>query len=478
MTPVHIVGGGLAGSEAAWQLALRGVPVILHEMKPQKRSEAHKGEGLAELVCSNSFRSDEITHAAGLLKYELRRMGSLIMEAAEAARVPAGSAMAVDRDHFSQVVSEKIASQPLITVEQGEIDHIPAEGIWIFATGPLTSEPLSQAIVQLCGAEKLYFYDAIAPIVDADTVNRDICWMQSRYDKGEGQDYLNCPMSEEQYKAFLAALLEAPLTGAKDFEEEKFFEGCLPIEIMAGRGEDVLRYGPMKPVGLVDPRTGEQPYAVVQLRYENVEGTAFNMVGFQSRMKWGAQKEVLRMIPGLEEAVFLRFGSVHRNTFLNGPSLLDDRMRLRQEPRLRFAGQITGVEGYIESTAIGMLAALGLAAELLEDQGYQRPPDTTALGALSRYVCGELVKPSRYQPSNVNWALFPQLEVKTRRSERQMKKRLMSQRAIEDLDLWIQAQPLAATGAQEVTPPEPPEDRGSTFVPRHRRKKKKKEAQA
>jgi methylenetetrahydrofolate--tRNA-(uracil-5-)-methyltransferase len=452
---VHIVGGGLAGAEAAWQLTRRGVPVVLHEMKPARRSEAHHQDGFAELVCSNSFRSDEITHAAGLLKHELRRLGSLIMEAAQEARVPAGSAMAVDREQFSALVTARLRAQPLLEIQHGELDHIPAEGIWIFATGPLTSPGLSQAIASLCGAEQLYFYDAIAPILDADTVNMDVCWAQSRYDKGDGDDYINCPMDEAQYKAFIQAILAAPLAPARDFEETRFFEGCLPIETMASRGEDVLRFGPMKPVGLVDPRTGEQPYAVVQLRYENVEGTAYNMVGFQSRMKWGAQQEIFRTIPGLEGASFLRFGTVHRNTFLNGPALLDDRMRLRKEPRLRFAGQITGVEGYIESTAVGLLAALALSAELHGDEGYVRPPDETALGALSRYVCGELVEAKRYQPSNINWSLFPRVKV-GRRAARQDKKLIKSQRALEAFDAWVASQPTAAQSARAVEPPPPP----------------------
>ncbi len=437
--PIRIVGGGLAGSEAAWQLARRGFAVELYEMKPERRSEAHHGNGLAELVCSNSFRSNEPTHAAGLLKRELRRMGSLMMMAAESAKVPAGSALAVDRDVFSDFVTRRIAEEPLITVRHEEVASIPTDGLWVLATGPLTSPGLSESIRELCGEKHLYFYDAIAPILDADTVNMEICWAQSRYDKGDGSDYINCPMDEDQYKAFIQAILEAPKAPTKAFEKEKFFEGCLPIETMAERGEDVLRFGPMKPVGLINPQTGQECYAVVQLRYENVEGTSFNMVGFQSRMKWGAQKEIFRSIPGLENAVFLRFGSVHRNTFINGPKLLDDRMRFRTEPRLRFAGQITGVEGYIESTGVGLLVALGIVAELSGHETYTRPPDTTALGALGRYVSGELVSSSRYQPNNINWGLFPKLG---RRVPRKEKKALLSQRAEKDLEAWITAMKL------------------------------------
>jgi methylenetetrahydrofolate--tRNA-(uracil-5-)-methyltransferase len=433
----------LAGCEAAWQLSRRDIPVVLHEMKPLKHSAAHSDDGFAELVCSNSFRSKISHHAAGLLKYELKRMGSLIMEAAEATAVPAGTSLAVDRDHFSALITQRIEAAELVTLSREEIRDIPPEGTWIFATGPLTSSALSESIAQLCGAEHLYFYDAIAPIVDAETVNMDIAWRQSRYDKGD--DYVNCPLNEEQYTAFIAAIIAAEKIGTRSFEKAKFFEGCLPIEVMAERGFETPRFGPMKPVGLVDPRTGAQPHAVVQLRMENVEATAFNLVGFQSRMTWTAQKQVFQSIPGLEEAAFLRFGSVHRNTFINGPALLDDQLRFVARPHLRFAGQMTGVEGYIESTAIGLLAALSVAAERT-NAAYTRPPDSTALGALSRYVSGGLVSPNGYQPSNINWSLFPPVEGRMSRPERKLAR---ARRARADLDTWIQEQPVVAAFAAQ-----------------------------
>lgn len=468
-TPIHIVGGGLAGCEAAWQLSRRGVPVVLHEMKPDRMSEAHSSDGLAELVCSNSFRSNVTHHAAGLLKHELRRLGSLIMEAAEHAEVPAGTSLAVDRDRFSAYVTEKIHGLDLVTIETGEVTQIPDEGDWIFATGPLTSSALGEAIASLCGSEHLYFYDAIAPIVDAETVDMDRAWRQSRYDKGD--DYVNCPLDEAGYQAFIAALIDAPKMEMKAFEEARFFEGCLPIEVMASRGVETLRFGPMKPVGLVDPRTGREPHAVVQLRLENVEGTAYNLVGFQSRMKWPAQKEIFQRIPGLENASFLRFGSVHRNTFINGPALLDDQTRFKAEPRLRFAGQMTGVEGYIESTAIGLLSAMSVAAERA-GEAYQRPPDTTAFGALSRYISGGLVEAKGYQPSNINWSLFPAIEERVSRAAR---KQLRARRARADLDQWIEDQPVAAASAQPIEVVEdelPPPRRGG----RRRRRRGKKSA--
>jgi methylenetetrahydrofolate--tRNA-(uracil-5-)-methyltransferase len=463
--PVHIVGGGLAGCEAAWQLCHRGVPVILHEMKPFKMSEAHSADGFAELVCSNSFRSNVTHHAAGLLKYELRRLGSLIMEAALASEVPAGSSLAVDRERFSAYVTEKIQSLDGLTIDRAEVTEIPAEGDWIIATGPLTSTALGEAIAQLCGSEHLYFYDAIAPIVDADTVDMDFAWRQSRYDKGD--DYVNCPLDQAGYEAFIAALIAAPKMEMKAFEEARFFEGCLPIEVMAERGVETLRFGPMKPVGLVDPRTGAEPYAVVQLRMENVECTAYNLVGFQSRMKWPAQKEIFGAIPGLETASFLRFGSVHRNTFINGPALLDDQMRLRTEPRLRFAGQMTGVEGYIESTAVGLLAALSVAAQRAGDEAYQRPPDNTAFGALSRYVSGGLVQAKGYQPSNINWSLFPAV---TERAGKSQRKQIRSRRGRAELETWIESQPVAATLAQPIEVVEDPLPPPSKF--RRRRRKR------
>ncbi|WP_281684102.1 methylenetetrahydrofolate--tRNA-(uracil(54)-C(5))-methyltransferase (FADH(2)-oxidizing) TrmFO, partial [Thalassobaculum salexigens] len=394
-TPVHVVGGGLAGSEAAWQLARAGVPVVLHEMRPQRGTAAHQTEQLAELVCSNSFRSDDHTaNAVGVLHEEMRRCDSIIMAAADSHQVPAGSALAVDRVGFSAAVQERLEAEPLITIERGEIAGLPPKD-WdsvIVATGPLTSDPLAEAIRELTGADSLAFFDAIAPIVHAESIDFDTAWFQSRYDKpgpgGSGADYVNCPMDEEQYTAFVQALLDGDKMDFKEWEENTpYFEGCMPIEIMASRGPETLRFGPMKPVGLTDPRTGRRPHAVVQLRQDNALGTLFNIVGFQTKMKYGAQGEVLRMIPGLEEARFARLGGIHRNTFLNSPKLLDAQLRLKSQPRLRFAGQLIGVEGYVESAAMGLLAGRYAAAERLGGS-LTPPPATTALGALIGHVTG------------------------------------------------------------------------------------------
>ena len=386
MTPVHVIGGGLAGSEAAWQIARAGVPAILHEMRPERATEVHRTDGLAELVCSNSFRSDDAESSAiGLLHEEMRRLSSVILAAADANKVPAGGALAVDRDGFSQAVGAAIEAEPLIEIERGEIAGLPPED-WpdtIVATGPLTSPPLADAIRALTGEDSLAFFDAIAPIVYRESIDFDVAWFQSRYDKagpaGTGSDYINCPMDEAQYDAFIDALLSAEKTGFKDWERDTpYFEGCLPIEVMAERGRDTLRFGPMKPVGLTDPRTGKRAHAVVQLRQDNALGTLYNLVGFQTKLRHGEQRRVFRTIPGLEKAEFARLGGLHRNTFINSPRLLDRELRLRAAPRLRFAGQITGVEGYVESAAIGLLAGRFAAADSLGRPPARASPDDGA----------------------------------------------------------------------------------------------------
>jgi methylenetetrahydrofolate--tRNA-(uracil-5-)-methyltransferase len=463
ITPIHVIGGGLAGSEAAWQIACLGVPAILHEMRPTRMTEAHKTDGLAELVCSNSFRSDEWqTNAVGLLHEEMRRCGSLIMASGDAHKLPAGGALAVDRDGFSAQVSERIAGQPLITVERGEIAGLPAAD-WdsvIVATGPLTSPALGAAILGLTGEASLAFFDAIAPIVHHDSIDMDVCWMQSRYDKegpgGTGADYINCPMDRDQYAAFIAALLAAEKTEFKDWEKATpYFEGCLPIEVMAERGAETLRFGPMKPVGLTNVhKPEERPYAVVQLRQDNALGTLWNMVGFQTKLKYGEQAKIFRMIPGLQNAEFARLGGIHRNTFLNSPKLLDGRLRLKAMPRLRFAGQVTGVEGYVESAAIGLLAGRLAAAERL-GEALAPPPPTTALGALVAHItgghlAGEEAGTRSFQPMNVNYGLFPPIDAPRADGGKRLKgrektaarKRSMSVRALEDLDAWLGDTPM------------------------------------
>ncbi len=420
---VTIIGAGLAGSEAAWQLLKRGVSVRIYEMRPVKLTPAHKTGKFSELVCSNSLRSDDPLNAAGLLKNELRMAGSLIMEAAEYARVPAGSALAVDREMFSSYITERITGHPLSTVINDEVKEIPA-GMVIIATGPLTSPSLSDALGSLLGREHLYFYDAIAPIVDAESIDLAVAFRASRYNKG-GDDYLNCPMSREEYDRFYDELIEADRVEAREFEDARFFEGCMPIEVMAVRGRDTLRFGPMKPVGLIDPRTGKEPYAVVQLRAENREGTAYNLVGFQTRLKWPEQKRVFRMIPGLENAEFLRYGSIHRNTFINGPLFLDNDLSLKLSPTIHMAGQITGVEGYIESTAMGLLAGLFVWRKLGGKNGVF-PPAETAHGALLRYVTGS--DPEGFQPSNINFGLLPPPEIRIR--DKRKKKEYLVKRAL------------------------------------------------
>lgn len=445
--PVHVIGGGLAGSEAAWQIARMGVPVVLHEMRPVRKTDAHQGEGLAELVCSNSFRSDDAeSNAVGLLHEELRRCNSLIMRAAEVAKVPAGGALAVDRDVFSGEVQKAIAAEPLIELRREEIAGLPP-GDWdsvVIATGPLTSPALAEAIRNLSGEQSLAFFDAIAPIVHRDSINMDKAWFQSRYDKvgpaGDGADYINCPFEKPNYLEFHAALLAAEKTEFKEWEKSTpYFEGCLPIEVMAERGPRTLTFGPMKPVGLTDPRTGRKPYAVVQLRQDNKLGTLFNMVGFQTKMKHGEQTRIFRMIPGLENAQFARLGGIHRNTFLNSPKLLDTQLRLKVMPSLRFAGQVTGVEGYVESTAIGLIAGRMAAAQRLGSE-QAPPPPTTALGALHSHITGG-ADAKHFQPMNVNFGLFPPLGDEVNRNER---KPAMSRRALRDLANWIRSTDAAA----------------------------------
>lgn len=427
---ITIIGAGLAGCEAAWQAAERGVPVILCEMKPDKFSPAHHLPGFAELVCSNSLRGDSLENAVGLLKEEMRLLGALFMEGAEATRVPAGGALAVDRSLFSAYITERIASHPRIEIVRGEATDIPKEGIVVIASGPLTSDPLAAAIGRLTG-EYLYFYDAIAPIVAADSIDMTRAFRASRYGKGEGDDYINCPLDEAGYKAFVQELLAAEKVTAREFEKMVHFEGCMPVEEIAERGEDTLRFGPMKPVGLVDPRTGLEPYAVVQLRMENREGSMYNLVGFQTKLKYPDQRRIFRMLPGLENAEFVRLGSMHRNTFINSPRLLDQFLRLKTEPRILFAGQITGVEGYVESAAAGFLAGLN-AARIARGMDPVAPPPATAMGALVGHVTNTEAR--HFQPMNVNYGLFPPLEGKVKKKEKRAR---LAERALEDLKSWM-----------------------------------------
>jgi methylenetetrahydrofolate--tRNA-(uracil-5-)-methyltransferase len=458
--PVHIVGGGLAGCEAAWQLAAAGVPAILHEMRPERPTEAHRTDGLAELVCSNSFRSDDDAgNAVGQLHWEMRRLDSLVLRAADAHQVPAGSALAVDREGFSAAVTAALAGHALVTIIRGEVAGLPPPdwGDTIIATGPLTAPALAQALQQCTGEAELAFFDALAPIVHFDTIDMSKAWFQSRYDKpgpgGTGADYINCAMDRAQYEAFVAALLAAETVSFKEWEASTpYFDGCLPIEVMAARGGETLRFGPMRPVGLTNPhRPDERPYAVVQLRQDNALGTLFNIVGFQTKMRHGEQTRLLRTIPGLETAEFARLGGLHRNTYLNSPRLLDPTLRLKTEPRLRFAGQITGCEGYVESAAIGLLAGRFAAAERLGGAPVP-PPATTALGALLGHITGGHLEaddglgPPSFQPMNVNFGLFPPLEQlpthgadgkRLRGPARGVaKKQALTARAKADLETW------------------------------------------
>jgi len=466
MKPVHVVGGGMAGSEAAWALANAGVPVVMHEMRPVVKTDAHHTDKFAELVCSNSFRSDDWRgNAVGLLHEEMRRLGSLVMESAEPAQVPAGSALAVDRDVFSDAVTAALVAHPLVSVERGEVKSLTAlltsdDEKVIFSTGPLTSPSLADSIRSLTGEDSLAFFDAIAPIVHADSIDFDIAWKQSRYDKeGPGGDkaaYVNCPMDEAQYTAFINALNTGAKTEFREWEKNTpYFEGCLPIEVMAERGPETLRFGPMKPVGLMDPRVGKRPHAVVQLRQDNKLGTLFNIVGFQTKLKYGAQEEIFRMIPGLQNARFARLGGIHRNTFLNSPKLLDHTLRLRSEPRVRFAGQVTGVEGYVESAAMGMMAGLFAAAERL-GRPIEAPPATTAFGALIAHVTGGHIVSGKgsFQPMNVNFGLFPEIAAPTHGADGKKlkgedrgraKKLALAERALGDLDAWLKKSAASAS---------------------------------
>jgi methylenetetrahydrofolate--tRNA-(uracil-5-)-methyltransferase len=463
---ITVVGGGLAGSEAAWQAASRGVPVVLHEMRPVKPTAVHKTDGLAELVCSNSFRGDKLDNAVGLLKEEMRRLGSLVMRCADEARVPAGAALAVDRDVFSSRVTEAIASHPLIGIRRGEVTAIPsgADGPVIIATGPLTSDALSAEIASLVGSKHLYFYDAISPIVLGESIDRSKVFRASRWgrslrnggdaaatkvagtegashlsqpacgtDDGEG-DYLNCPFTKAEYEAFYAALMAAEKAGLHEFDKPTFFEGCLPIEVMAGRGVDTLRFGPMKPVGLTDPRTGREAYAIVQLRQDNIAGDHFSLVGFQTQMKWGEQARVLKMIPGLENAEFVRFGMIHRNTYVNSPTVLRETWQTRMRDDLFFAGQMSGVEGYVESAASGLIAGRNAAALVLGREP-AAPPRTTALGALAYYASH--ADPKHYVPSNIAFGLIPPLEQRVKsKKDRNL---AISERALKDLGEWLES---------------------------------------
>ena len=437
---VHIIGGGLAGSEAAWQLAQAGVRVRLSEMRGGgDMTPAHQSDALAEMVCSNSFRSDDASsNAVGLLHQEMRTLGSLIMAEADKAKVPAGSALAVDRDIFSQGVTRAIAAHPLIDLVRERVDVIPADGPTIIATGPLTAAPLADAIAQATGRDQLAFFDAIAPIVHGDSVDMSIAWKASRWDKGspdgDGKDYINCPMDKAQYDAFVQGLLDGPKTEFKQWETDTpYFEGCMPIEVMAQRGRETLRHGPMKPIGLDDPRTGRWPYAVVQLRQDNALGTLWNMVGFQTKLKYEAQVALFRTIPALENAQFARLGGLHRNTFIKSPELLDGQLRLRSLPHVRFAGQITGCEGYVESAAVGLLAGLLSAAELA-GRDMPVPPPETALGALLGHITGGADAAS-YQPMNVNFGLFPPLDESVRKKDRKLG---YTDRARQALSIWRQ----------------------------------------
>ncbi|UFS68574.1 methylenetetrahydrofolate--tRNA-(uracil(54)-C(5))-methyltransferase (FADH(2)-oxidizing) TrmFO [Geomonas sp. RF6] len=426
---ITIIGGGLAGCEAAWQAAKLGVPVRLYEMKPERYSEAHHLPGLSELVCSNSLRGDSLENAVGLLKEELRRLSSLFMEGAEETKVPAGGALAVDRELFSSYITKKIESHPLIEIERSEVTKIPEEGIVVVASGPLTSAGLADEISALVG-EYLYFYDAIAPIVTADSLDFEKVFAMSRYGKGDGNEYLNCPFSEEEYNTFVGEILQAEKVEPKGFEKIVHFEGCMPIEEMASRGPETLRFGPMKPVGLPDPKTGREPHAVVQLRQENRDATLFNLVGFQTKLTWPEQRRIFRTIPGLEGAEFVRLGSMHRNTFINAPRLLDGTCQLKKDGRIFFAGQITGVEGYVESASSGFLAGIN-AARLALGLPLTVPPPETAIGALVCHITN--AEAAHFQPMNVNYGLFPALSGKVKKKE---KRDHLSRRALAALESW------------------------------------------
>jgi methylenetetrahydrofolate--tRNA-(uracil-5-)-methyltransferase len=439
--PLHIIGGGMAGSEAAWAAANLGVPVVLHEMRPKVATFAHRTGDFAEMVCSNSFRSDDHDrNAVGLIHWEMRAAGSLVMEMAQKHRLPAGGALAVDRDPFAQAVTEKLKAHPLISTSYEEVTSLPSSGHWIIATGPLTSPALAESIRAATGAEALAFFDAIAPIVYTDTIDMSVAWLQSRYDKGETEDeqkaYINCPMTKSEYDAFIDALLAAEKTEFHEGETAGYFDGCLPIEVMAERGRETLRHGPMKPVGLTNAhKPDEKAYAVVQLRRDNKLGTLHNIVGFQTKMKYGAQLSVFKMIPGLHDASFARLGGIHRNTFINSPTLLDAQMRLRSRPYIRFAGQITGVEGYVESAAMGLLAGRMAAAEL-QGRALPPPPPETAMGALVTHITGG-AEAKTFQPMNVNFGLFPPIDAKGGRKGRKDRYLAYTARAKDAFTAWL-----------------------------------------
>ncbi|WP_304171893.1 methylenetetrahydrofolate--tRNA-(uracil(54)-C(5))-methyltransferase (FADH(2)-oxidizing) TrmFO [Phenylobacterium aquaticum] len=460
--PIHVIGGGLAGSEASWQIAQSGVPVILHEMRPVRGTDAHQTQSLAELVCSNSFRADDWTaNAVGLLHAEMRRLGSIIMSAGDQHQVPAGGALAVDREGFAAEVTARLEAHPLVTIAREEIAGLPPAE-WdsvVVATGPLTSPALADAILQLTGEGQLSFFDAIAPIVNFESIDMGVAWRQSRYDKegpgGDAAAYINCPMDKDQYEAFIDALLAGPKAEFKDWEHVPYFDGCLPIEVMAERGRETLRHGPMKPVGLTNEHNPqEKAYAVVQLRQDNALGTLWNMVGFQTKLKHGAQADIFRTIPGLEKAVFARLGGLHRNTFLNSPRLLDAQLRMKADPRLRFAGQVTGVEGYVESAAVGLLAGRFAAAERM-GKPISPPPPTTALGALIGHITGGHLEGGKgsFQPMNINYGLIPPMEVAKRdadgrrlgaKEKGRNKKLAVGERALADLAAWVEGPPALA----------------------------------
>ncbi len=440
--PITVVGAGLAGCEAAWQIAKAGIPVILQEMRPERQTPAHKTDGFAELVCSNSLRSDDALHnAVGLLHEEMRRCGSLIMAAADQTAVPAGGALAVDRDAFSKKVSDLLKQHPLINIKHEELTELPQEndGLFIIATGPLTTPELAEKIQRLTGDEDLlHFFDAIAPIVTADSVDMSKAWKQSRYDKGDGDDYINCALDEEQYNTFIDNLLSAEKIAFKEWEKQTpYFEGCLPIEVMAERGRETLAYGPMKPVGLTDPHTGKRPYAVVQLRKENRQGTLLNLVGFQTKLTYGEQKRIFKTIPGLENAVFSRLGGIHRNTFICSPKVLDGTLRLKIRPNIRFAGQVTGCEGYVESASVGLMAGLFSVWEI-QGKDFVLPPETTALGSMLRHITVN-ANEECFQPMNINFGLFPPPPIPEGKKKIKGldRKRAQSERALTDLDEWI-----------------------------------------
>jgi len=438
ISPVIIIGGGLAGCEAAWQLLRRGHAVHLCEMKPQKFSPAHKMEHLAELVCSNSLKSNSSDSAPGLLKDEMRQLNSLILSVADQTAVAAGSALAVDRTEFAKNVEAKLKEQKSFTLSRAEITEIPSDALTILATGPLTSDALAQSINSMLGGSYLYFYDAIAPIIEFDSIDMEKVYWASRYDKGT-PDYLNCPLSEVEYKRFRQELLDGEKVAPKSFEEVKHFEGCLPIEVLAIRGEGTLAFGPMKPVGLINPKTGAMPYAVVQLRRENISGTLFNLVGFQTKLTWPEQERIFRLIPGLENAQFARMGSIHRNTYINSPALLQPSLQLKTNPNIFFAGQITGVEGYMESTAMGLLAGLNAAA-ILEGKQLQPPPPATAIGSLLHYITSP-ESAANFQPMNINFGILQHLPVK--RMKKKEKHLLYVKQALHNLSGWINSQNLS-----------------------------------